>query len=306
MREYKLSNRITLGGIGFLVVASILSGLFIGGTAFALSQVFYLIVLFPAMMGFAGIWAVNWSLKKAHIPNRFVVALFGVVIGIMIYAAYHYTGYLVFRTSQIRAIEKEHSVDNQVASRFFDYVLDQETGSTGFLGYIKWHAKVGDAYSGYFVLNQALVMETPEFALRGGWAWAYWLFEALIIVGATTWASSAVTGQPFCERSLDWYGWIKQIGNVDIESEKAFLDLLQVNDFSRASKMVAEGESTEHPTIEVYAQHCSGNPSSDVLITLKRTCLDSTSKVAREVILCGEIPYQSYLELTGSNTPEDA
>jgi len=91
-----------------------------------------------------------------------------------------------------------------------------------------------------------------------------------------------------------------QIGNVDTEREKAFLDLLRVNDFSRAGEMIIKGEMTTHPTIEVYTQHCRTNMPSSVLVTLKRTWLNSESKVEREVILHSEISQKHYLELVES------
>jgi hypothetical protein len=305
MREYIPSKRVPIAGLSFLVLSSILTGLLIGGTAFALSRVVYLIFLFPIAMGYVGMIAVSWVHKRARVPNQFVIIASGIVTGTTIYAAYHYADYLTFRITTALTIKEEFSVDNRLASRGVDYILRQETGSTGFLGFVKLHAREGNTFGGFVLLNEALVMEMPQFTIKGAGAWAYWLFEAIVVVGATTWASAMVAQGPFCESGSDWYGQSTQMGNVNIEREKAFLDLLGVDDFSRAGEMIIKGETTTHPTIEVYIRHCRTNMPCTVLVTLKRTWLNSKSKVEREIILHNEISQKHYLELVESAVPED-
>lgn len=76
-----------------------------------------------------------------------------------------------------------------------------------------------------------------------------------------------------------------------------FLDQIQADKFLEAGQLILEGEAMSHPTVEVYTQQCPDDPTSDVLLTVKRTYWDAKDRVKRETMLQGEIPAEQYAAL---------
>lgn len=289
VKTYKPRNKVPLTGLLLSLLLSALGGLLIGFLAFLLAQFFYLLLVFPVLITIVGMLSVHRMLQKTKIHHPLVGAILGLLMGLMICGTYHYAGYVDFQREVTRSIEEEYQVDHDSAARALDSILRDETGSSGFWGFMQLKAGAGESFTAMLSFNGIVFPGFSGFTLRSGWLWLHWSIEAGLIIAGTTWTGFDVAKRPFSESAWGWYGPAKQIGNVDVELMDQFLDQMRANRFVGAGQLVIAGEGMSHPTVEVYVQQCPDNPTSDILLTVKRTYWGSKGRLGREVVLQGEI-----------------
>jgi hypothetical protein len=69
MKPYRPSNKVPSAGFMWLLLSSILGGLAIGGLTFFVSNLIYLIILFPLGMGFAGGIVSATAIQQGKVRN---------------------------------------------------------------------------------------------------------------------------------------------------------------------------------------------------------------------------------------------
>jgi len=159
-------------------------GVLIGVTASVVSNLIYLVFLFPIGIGFLGAMSINKTVKKAKIWKPFQGMLLGTFMALVIYGAYQYSNYLTFRMLLINQMNLEMmqaigKMDFEVANVFADYALKEETGFSGFIGYVLFTAAQGLSVGKIFSIN--------EINIGSFFTWLYWLAE----FGLIAWITSA-------------------------------------------------------------------------------------------------------------------
>jgi hypothetical protein len=92
-------------------------------------------------MGILGMLVIHRVIKTSKVRNPSIVGLFAVIMGLMIYGAYQYAEYFVFRNDIIRSIEEDYQVDRASAAYGFSSIMEEETGATGLVGFLILKAK---------------------------------------------------------------------------------------------------------------------------------------------------------------------
>jgi hypothetical protein len=148
----------------------------------------------------------------------------------------------------------------QVTHAFLDYALEEETGHSGFLGYILYEAKEGATIGRLF--------RSSSINLGPVLTWLYWLLEFGIILGVTIQKGKKVIGMSFCEACGNWYGSEKHLGGTASANEAFLLDLIRQKDFTGLGTLIEK--NAELPSLEVYFQGCQVCGKSQSQLVVRR------------------------------------
>src|SRR4030067_3411498 len=96
VEEYHQSGRTPILGVLLLALASIVGGSAIGLVVFGISNFVYLIVLFPVAIAIIGIFPIAAAVVKGKVRNPLIATLFGLIMGLSIYGAFHIANYYRF------------------------------------------------------------------------------------------------------------------------------------------------------------------------------------------------------------------
>jgi hypothetical protein len=265
MKRYRSSGRVPFGGLIALLLVTIIGSLIVGGIVFAVSHLIYLIVLFPLLMGVIGGGILVGVVKGTKVRSPIIAALFGLIIGVGIIGVYRFAEYYIdFRneiTTSIRESEGE-GVSQQEIDEFIDLSLEEETGSPGFVGFLKYSASLGTTITRSSGSSE---MQLDEKA-----TWIYWGVELLIVALVSAGMAFGAARQPFNEEAGEWYPGTSYVGSVDWNSRKEFYNLLKAGDTRQAFKMVTKAAMNGH-RVDVVAQQTPSAPQTDVVLTIKET-----------------------------------
>lgn len=311
MKPYQASNIVPKTAWKWLLLSSLLGGITIGGLTFAVSQLIYLIILFPLGMGFAGGFVNSLAIQQGKVRNSLVGYCFGAITGLSIYGTVHTGEYFSFKQKASEEIAAEftkinqgsptNKIDTYLRSRgalveadkarnelVINAFLKQETGSDGFLGYLKYTAKQGVSI-GRFGSQGIKLNET--------FTWIYWLIELAVIEGLIIVAAKSASQEPFCEGCQEWYKEKERIGNVDGQLSGNFLQLINQDNFSDCGKLINIDDDINIPSLEVYIQCCPSCKDSDSFLTLSKTSLGEKGKLELEEILQGMITHNQEIQI---------
>ncbi|MFT3915060.1 MAG: hypothetical protein QM704_13350 [Anaeromyxobacteraceae bacterium] len=175
------------GAVPVLVVGCLAVGLAAGALLGVVSQWFSLLVLFPALLGFAvGVFA-TWRITEGRIRAPVLAGTVALCGALAAQATVHVVDYEAFRRRGAAAIRGDSpgaDVDAEI-----DAFLAAQTGQTGLPGFIAFRAKqgVGISRGG----------KTTNFT---GWgAYGLWMVELLVAGITAAWLAFDRARQPFCE-----------------------------------------------------------------------------------------------------------
>lgn len=286
LHAYHPSNRVPLSGWVMLVIAALCGGLVLGGLAFALSQYIWLIILFPAGLGLAAGVLPSEMIQKHNVRSPFAAAVAALLMGLMIYGTIHYLGYLVFHSGTSDLLVAEHGpIDLDTQAAFVDSFLADETGSTGFLGYLKLEAQAG--------VSIGSIGSASALRLNESLTWLYWAIEVGITTGIATLATVASARKPFCEACQRWYSGGEHQGNVAGVNIYRFLELIDSGKMRQAGALL-QAESLPSPSLEVYIHRCPKDQEHPSILAIRSTRIDAKGNVEAKDIVEGMIsPYDT-------------
>lgn len=288
MKPYLAPNRIPSFGIILLIIGSVILGIAIGVLAYFVSNLIYYIFAFSLVVGGATMIAYYKLLQFAKVRHSIIAALMGLIIGLLVALTYYATPYWILRNEFITNAQQNYHASAEKASAAFDKILIEETGTGGFVGYMKLRAKEGDHFTNYVVENGMPILEF-SFTLKSTWAWLYWLLETVFFSIPTAWIGYDVGKRAFSESANDWYNPLpKQICAIPSENKEKILTLLKGNSLQEISELAIAEEKITHPMIEIYVQR-SNNKKGDILLSVKQTYRDHKEKIKRNVIAQWEV-----------------
>jgi len=160
-----------------------------------LSRAIYLGFLFPLVMGFAGGAVVKAAVKEGRVRNPLLAAAFGLIAGILMFAAMHAVQYFSFRAEFRNYIVEEYGPLSQSELSQVDELIDlylvEETQVSGFWGYMLLRAEDG--------VSIGRVSSSSRFNLGPFLSWIYWLAEIAVAAGIAAYGGWQAAGKPFCE-----------------------------------------------------------------------------------------------------------
>lgn len=263
----------------FPILVMTLAGILIGVITSIVSNLIYLVFLFPTAIGFLGAMSINRTINKAKIWKTSQGILLGAIMALVIYGAYHYSNYRTFRLQMILLMNAELSEatgepSDKVANAFTDYALKEETGYSGFIGYIMYTAAQG--------LSIGKLFRTSDINIGPILTWLYWLAEFGIILWITSNAGKIASREPFCEYCNAWYGKEKHVGGVSLQDSARLLQLIDKRDFSELGKTLQKDAGL--PSLEVYMRCCETCQTSDALLSLSQISLGQNGNLQHQPV----------------------
>ena len=279
MRNYQPSNIAPSQGVAILAVSSLVSGVAIGGATAFIGKFIYFIVLFPLGMGFATGSVLGFAVKKGKIRNPLIAIGLGLLGGLVTYGALKYGQYINFQQELVTVMEREHAdTDKYLAREQIDTILQEKTGSSGFVGFVKIAAQEGITISR---------SGRGGFTIKDNFAYLLWLIELVIVGFLAASIPFAAAKEPFNEEANDWYGEKKWVGSTSEESRDELIRLLNMDDMAGASALLSSQTDLPTPRIDVYSQSCAGVPFSDSVITVSQVSTNAKKQQESKEILTG-------------------
>ncbi|MFN4798308.1 MAG: hypothetical protein ACK5MX_18805, partial [Pseudanabaena sp.] len=229
MRNYQPSNIAPSQGVAILAASSLVSGVAIGGATAFIGKFIYFIVLFPLAMGFATGSVLGFAVKKGKIRSPIAALGLGLLGGLVTYGSLMYGQYMNFQQETATIMEREYNVkDKNLANEQINVFLQQETGSSGFVGFLKMAAKEGTSIS----------KGSSKLKLNDTFTYLLWLIELGLVGFLAASIPFKSASEPFNEEANEWYGEKKWVGSATEESRDELIRLLNMDDITGAAALL--------------------------------------------------------------------
>jgi hypothetical protein len=240
--------------IATLIVLSIIGIVFGLGTGLVIgmfSQLIPIVFLYPVVMGIVSGKMISEVIQNARVRKTSQLLVLSTLLAVAMYGSYHYCRYLGFQLRASFEIFEGFSAATEsenlgVTKTFLDYALEEETGHSGFLGYMLYEAKQG--------VSIGRLTRSSSVNLGPVLTWLYWLVEFGIILGLTVQKGWRLINIAFCESCGNPYGSEKHLGGTMAANESLVLDLIGQKDFVALGKLMEP--NADVPSLEVYFQGC--------------------------------------------------
>jgi hypothetical protein len=264
-------QRGTLRLIGFsllIIIWGVMTGFGVG----VFSQLFYIVFLVPLAMGISSGKMIVDVVKRLQLRTTSYVVVLSLLSAVVVYGSFHYTRYLGFllevSMEMSQRFPETAGEENQVAAKVFaDYALQEETGHSGFLGYMLYRAQEGLSIGRWYRSSRTNLgpILTP----------LYWLLEFAIILCVTyimgksaTFGGSARISPAVCESCGSRMSGEKHLGGTATANESALLDLIRQKDFAGMGRLMEA--NAELPSLEVYYRGCRACGKSQSQLVVRR------------------------------------
>jgi hypothetical protein len=267
MKKYQLHKKVPRQNLPFLLLA-LIGSLLLGGIAFGLSQILYVVILFPLVMGLLGGLLNLFVIDRGKVRCLWAATVLGVLTGFTIYATFLYPGYLTYKSQFIGWENSTDDKEQAVNDQDFDQYLQEKTGSPGFVGYL--HNRADE---GFAVISQKhYAPDVTALNIQGSGVWLNWLLELGAICGITTTMARWRVMAPFSEVSNQWFNRATRLGTIaktDLATAKTSLDAGKIVEFidlvESQSPVVAGGW-------EVHFKRCGDN-YNEVALTIGKAMI---------------------------------
>ena len=252
MKPYQPSLTAPITGLLILLLAVLLGGAAIGVLAALISNLIYLIILFPIGMGWLGGKFVAGAVRAGKIRNPGVAIGAGILIALVMYGAMWATEYFQYRNAQAAVIlETQPQADQSAIDRQIDVDLINATGQAGFVGFVLQQDQQGVA-----------IIQLPGFVtalniLGPFLSWVYWLVEVLLIAWVSVTMGRKPAYQPFCETCNRWHGEEKLLGTLGSKRSKEVVDLIENAQFLKLGEELQTNPSL--PNVAVFLAQCGAD-----------------------------------------------
>lgn len=257
------SKRSAVIGFIFISLLVIVWGLMFGFVIGVLSNLLYLIFVFPVVIGISNGSLIADVIEKIKIRKPTQVVILSILSAVAIYGMLHYGRYVGFIVQASLEISSDLSValedeNLSMAKAFTDYLLQEETDHPGFTGYMLYKVSTGVSI-GRLTRGSTLDLGPVLTVL-------YWLLELGIIAGLTIQKGRKVMSLPFCESCGNQFGVEKHLGGTASANESFLLNLIRQKDFAGLRKLIEP--NAELPSLEVYFQGCQvcGKSQSQLVV----------------------------------------
>jgi hypothetical protein len=155
--------------------------------------------------------------------------------------------------------------DSQAISRIIvDAELEEETGYTGFAGYMLYRAKEGVTVGRFY--------RTSRTNLGPVLSWFYWVLEFVIILGVILITVAVSSDGKLCKFCGSWYRET-HLGGAPANHQDDVLDLVKRREFAALGSMLEE--NAEVPSLELYLRGCEACNQGSSRLIVRRTSLSS-------------------------------
>jgi hypothetical protein len=287
MKPYQPSLHAPAGGLVVLLFAVVLGGAAIGILVSLLSNLVYLILVFPLLMGLMGGAIAARVVHIGKIRNPPVAILAAAAMGVIIYGSMWAADYVQARNMIKEDVLAQSPGTSQASlEAAIDTFLQKNTGQTGFIGYILVRDQEGESIGRIGSSDQEPLNLGPVFS------WVYWGLELVIILWGAIRSARRAAYEPFCEACGRWYEKPQQLGSLGASRSKEVMGLVDNGQFVKLGEELQANPAL--PNVAVFMA-ASGNDCTDgdVLLVVRSQVRDSrgnpTGKdLARGMISAGQ------------------
>jgi len=282
-RAYRPSGKSESGALLRLLMVTVAVALVVGiGEGVVGHLGLNLLLVFPALIGFAVGSVANAQIRKGKIRAPGSAALFACLAALLGQGATHGAGYFMWRQTAVDEIAAERQrflADDALSpeeraeitaidpEQQLDSFIEEETGERGFLGYLHFSAGAG------VTIGRIGSGSDDESAptLTGAGTWVLWGVEFLIagLVGFVMAYSRA--RKPFCEICKDWYSRVDAlaVGSGNKKHLKEISRAIESGDFSKALEFEVLGAPDPGVASLLTLDRCATCEEHEPLLTLK-------------------------------------
>lgn len=252
-----------------LVGSVMVAGAIIGGLLYVSSMFIYLI--FGSIIAAAAFmeFVFKAAIKQFRVRHTMTVVLAGLLMGVVMYGAFWYVGYLDFRG--IIAGEAPHYATPADTDRVIDEILVEETGNTGLVGYVQLSIQEGMSVS------RVGGIDSEGNNIGSTFTGLYYLLELAIVIGYPVISGLGQIKQPYCASDDDWLLFTSW-GRVEGEKMEEFLGLLQMDRFEDA-KALMSNDVDRIPYLDVRMGKCSGDDGGLLRLVVQKGGRDGEKEV---------------------------
>ena len=267
MKRYQppSASSLPMSELTMVLLTVCLGGAVIGVLAYIVSNYLWLIFLFPLAVGFLGGALVKWQIKGAKLGNPVVAALIGLFAGMLIYSIFFASGYVHFRMEAEKQLAADAAYFGLSPSELLNELLIYETGSGGFLGFLKIVEREG------VEISQVTDPSDRGLAITGTWVYLYYLIEAGLIVGVTTSFAHDAGRQPYCPNCKNWIDKNVRLGYVAKENRAEFQEALRLGSLSSIIHLFQKDPQSRAPNLDVVLGQCEKPSRCDSVLTMRQT-----------------------------------
>ena len=296
----------------FALIIGAIGGVATGVALFFSGKLVYLILVSAIFAGvIAGGFAVL-AVKLGKIRNGLLGFLLGILIGAIAYSAYWGAEYVNaildygnFARDEIRnamGVSQSPETDKQV-EEFLDSILEQETGSTGFIGLMKaFDLELNDltnnigiigyvsfqAQEGFSISRVGRGSSSSEAPIKDGLAWGYYGLELVIIAIGSALMASGSARQAFCTEQNRWLK-LKPVAQVLDPAINPFMQAFQNGDLRAAAQYIQPVDARSPlPKLHIEVGRCS-EQSIDGSLKITFITRNNKNQNTEKVLFNGEI-----------------
>ncbi len=247
------------------IIISILGGVLTGIAAAFIGSFFYIAFLFPLVMGFAGGNGLRAPIQLAKIRKTSQVIFMSILMAVSIYGTYHYGRYVILQVQTSLKVfsnlsEATDDENMKAAKIIVDYALKQETGHSGFAGYMIYKAQQG--------VSLGRIYRSSRLNLGPVFTWVYWLLEFGIIFWVTISIARREAQIPVCEVCGNQLDRERHLGGTTPANESLLLDMINRREFVELKKLIEK--NADLPSTELYMQSCKVCNKGNSHLTIRR------------------------------------
>lgn len=294
MKPYQPSRRIPFVGLLMVILAALVGGALLGAAFFGLSTLFYLIFLFALVMGWLGGRLIAAAVHIGKVRNPAFAAVGGVLIALVMAAAWWGASYLQFKTNQVAVIRTSTpQLSTAEIDQKVDEVLTLATGQGGWMGFTLLRAQQGVR------IWQLPGQPANRLPLGATLSAVLWLVQWLLMAAIAAVVARRPALQPFCEACGRWHGAAHLLGTLGAKRTQEALDLVKAEQFQKLGEELQINPSL--PNVAVFLAQCGADcAEGDAFMVLRSQKRGSGAKPIQQDLLSGLIsPLQTQDLLQG-------
>jgi hypothetical protein len=282
MKPYHPSLATPVRGLFLLILAAVVGSAIFGALVSLFSNLVYLIILFPALMGAIAGGFVAAAVRGGKIRNPAVAIVGAIVAGLVIYGSMWAVDYLQFRnTVKTELVKDSPKTDPADIEKLIDLGLMMETGQSGFVGYVLYQDQQGVSI-GRVTSSGKGVNLGPTFS------WVYWGIEILIVLWLAILIGKNPASAPFCESCERWYGKDQLLGTLGASRSKELLALLDGGQFAKLGEELQSNPAT--PNLGVFMATCGKDcTAGEAFLAVRTQTRDSKGNLTTKDLAKGMI-----------------
>ncbi len=289
---------IPAAGIGLILGAGAVAAAAVALGLYVASRTFYPIVLAPIIAGLIVGVPIGKAALAGKVRSTVLIGLAGLLAGVGGVIGYHYLSYSIGFPNDIRS-ELEFvgaPTDDETVERTRSFILEDETGSDGFLAFVKLEAQNGLTVSGSSSSDSGI-------ALEGTAAWIYYGVEALIIAAVSLFTARVSGTAEWDEETRQFFTKRKSQGFAGMEFAGRVERALEAQDMSTLLSLLDnETKPRKQPKdrIEVTIFDVPKADSSTVVLTAE-TVSGKGDKEKRTPIYSDRMPREKLNATTAAD-----